>query len=115
MLCVLEETLAEPDVKVVIFSQWLRSHELLSRALDAAGHEYVMFHGGMPGRRRGALVRRLKTDPACRVFLSTDAGGVGLNLQAVAAAARTRASPVGRDDTGSRTEYQRIIWQSGSP
>ena len=81
LLRVLDEALAEPDVKVVIFSQWLRSHELLSRALDAAGHGYVMFHGSVPGRRRGALVRRFKTDPACRVFLSTDAGGVGLNLQ----------------------------------
>lgn len=29
----------------------------------------------------GALVERFHRDPACRVFLSTDAGGVGLNLQ----------------------------------
>jgi hypothetical protein len=81
LLRVLDEALVEPDVKVVIFSQWLRSHELLSRALDAAGHGHVLFYGGVPGRRRGALVKRFKTDPACRVFLSTDAGGVGLNLQ----------------------------------
>ena len=81
LLRVLDEALADPDVKVVIFSQWLRSHELLSSALDHAGHGYVLFHGGVPGRRRGALVKRFKTDPTCRVFLSTDAGGVGLNLQ----------------------------------
>jgi superfamily II DNA or RNA helicase len=81
LLRVLEEALEEPDVKVVIFSQWLRGHELLSRALDAAGHGYVLFHGGVPGRHRGALTRRFRTDPNCRVFLSTDAGGVGLNLQ----------------------------------
>jgi hypothetical protein len=35
----------------------------------------------VPGRKRGALVDRFCNDPACRVFLSTDAGGVGLNLQ----------------------------------
>jgi superfamily II DNA/RNA helicase len=80
-LRVLDDELADPDVKVVIFSQWLRSHELMSRALDHSGHGYVLFHGGVPGRQRGQLVRRFKTDPACRVFLSTDAGGVGLNLQ----------------------------------
>ena len=81
LLTVLDDLLADPDTKVVIFSQWLRSHELLSRALDAAGHGYVLFHGGVPGRQRGALVRRFREDAACRVFLSTDAGGVGLNLQ----------------------------------
>jgi SNF2 family DNA or RNA helicase len=81
LLRVLDEALTDPDVKVVIFSQWLRSHELLSNAFDRIGHGYVLFHGGIPGRKRGALVKRFKTDPACRVFLSTDAGGVGLNLQ----------------------------------
>ena len=78
---VLDQRLADPETKVVIFSQWLRSHELLARALDAAGHDYVLFHGGVPARRRGALVRQFREDPACRVFLSTDAGGIGLNLQ----------------------------------
>ncbi|MDJ0892004.1 MAG: C-terminal helicase domain-containing protein [Gammaproteobacteria bacterium] len=81
LLRVLGDLLADPDLKVVIFSQWLRSHELLSSALDHAGHGYVLFHGGVPGRKRGALVKRFQTEPACRVFLSTDAGGVGLNLQ----------------------------------
>jgi superfamily II DNA/RNA helicase len=41
----------------------------------------VLFHGGVPSGQRGALVDRFHNDPACRVFLSTDAGGVGLNLQ----------------------------------
>jgi superfamily II DNA/RNA helicase len=45
----------------------------------------VLFHGGVPGDKRGALVDRFNNDPACRVFLSTDAGGVGLNLQHAAA------------------------------
>jgi SNF2 family DNA or RNA helicase len=49
------------------------------------GWEHVLFHGGVPGDKRGALVDRFNNDPACRVFLSTDAGGVGLNLQHAAA------------------------------
>jgi hypothetical protein len=81
LLRLLGDLLVDAEVKVVIFSQWLRSHELLSNALDDAGHGYVLFHGGVPSRKRGALVKRFKTDPGCRVFLSTDAGGVGLNLQ----------------------------------
>ncbi len=42
---------------------------------------YVSFHGGVPSDKRPALVERFRDDPACRVFLSTDAGSAGLNLQ----------------------------------
>jgi superfamily II DNA or RNA helicase len=77
----LEEVLERPDAKVVVFSQWLRMHELIVRRLKARQWPHVLFHGGVPGRQRGELIRRFKEDPRCRLFLSTDAGGVGLNLQ----------------------------------
>jgi superfamily II DNA/RNA helicase len=35
----------------------------------------------VPGNKRGALLDRFREEADCRVFLSTDAGGVGLNLQ----------------------------------
>ncbi len=35
----------------------------------------------MPSEKRSALVERFRDDPDCRVFLSTDAGSTGLNLQ----------------------------------
>ena len=66
---------------MVVFSQWLRMHELVVRRLESRQWEHVLFHGGVPGPKRKDLVRRFKEDPACRLFLSTDAGGVGLNLQ----------------------------------
>jgi superfamily II DNA or RNA helicase len=77
----LDELFERPDAKAVIFSQWVRTHELIIRRLKDRGWDYVLFHGGVPGEKRGALVERFCSDPACRVFLSTDAGGVGLNLQ----------------------------------
>jgi superfamily II DNA/RNA helicase len=45
----------------------------------------VFFHGGVPGRERGALIEQFEQDAQCRVFLATDAGSVGLNLQRTAA------------------------------
>jgi SNF2 family DNA or RNA helicase len=39
----------------------------------------------VPGDKRGALVDRFNNDPTAGCFLSTDAGGVGLNLQHAAA------------------------------
>ncbi|OFZ85700.1 MAG: helicase SNF2 [Betaproteobacteria bacterium RBG_16_64_18] len=77
----LGELFERPEAKAVIFSQWVRTHELIIRRLDAARVGYVLFHGGVPAQKRGELVERFHRDPACRVFLSTDAGGVGLNLQ----------------------------------
>jgi hypothetical protein len=35
----------------------------------------------VPSDKRPALIERFRDDPACRVFLSTDAGSTGLNLQ----------------------------------
>jgi superfamily II DNA or RNA helicase len=76
-----DDLFAEPNAKAVVFSQWTRTHDIVIRRLEARGLGYVSFHGGVPSDKRPALVERFRDDPACRVFLSTDAGGTGLNLQ----------------------------------
>jgi superfamily II DNA or RNA helicase len=76
-----EDLFAEPDAKAVVFSQWTRTHEILIRRLEARKLGYVSFHGGVPSEKRPALIERFRDDPTCRVFLSTDAGSTGLNLQ----------------------------------
>lgn len=73
--------LAQPKAKAVVFSQWQRTHDIVIRRLEARGLGYVSFHGGIPSEKRPALLERFRHDPACRVFLSTDAGSTGLNLQ----------------------------------
>ncbi len=75
------DDLAAQKAKAVVFSQWTRSHDIVIRRLEARGVGYVSFHGGVPSEKRPALVRRFREDPDCRVFLSTDAGSTGLNLQ----------------------------------
>ncbi len=77
----IDELFEQPDEKVVIFSQWLRMHELLVRRIRDRAWDHVLFHGGVPGNQRGALVDRFREEKKCRAFLATDAGGVGLNLQ----------------------------------
>ncbi len=80
-MAVLNDILEHPQAKVVVFSQWLRTHELLQRRLDRVQQPYILFHGQVPGPKRKALIQQFKREPQYRVFLSTDAGGVGLNLQ----------------------------------
>lgn len=85
LMLLLEDLFEAPEAKAVVFSQWRRTHELIIRRLQDRGWGHVLFHGGVPGEKRGALVDRFHEDPDCRIFLSTDAGGVGLNLQHAAA------------------------------
>jgi len=81
LISLLEEIFEQPDTKVVVFSQWRRTHELLLNRLESHKRNHVLFHGGIAAKKRRDLVKQFKSDPDCRVFLSTDAGGVGLNLQ----------------------------------
>ncbi len=81
LLSVLQECFERPGDKAVVFSQWLRMHELIVHRLGAARLGHVLFHGGVASNERKNLIAQFKQDPDCRLFLSTDAGGVGLNLQ----------------------------------
>jgi superfamily II DNA or RNA helicase len=81
LAAVFDELFADPEAKAVVFSQWTGTHDIIIRRLEARGLGYVSFHGGVPSEKRPALVQRFRDDPTCRVFLSTDAGSTGLNLQ----------------------------------
>ncbi len=70
---------------MVVFSEYERMTYLAGEELRKLGTGFVSLHGGVPSRQRGALIAKFQSDPECRVFLSTDAGGVGLNLQAASA------------------------------
>lgn len=81
VMCIFEEALANPEQKIVIFSQWERMTRLVAQELEARDTGFAYLHGGIPSADRAGLLTRFREDPDCRVFLSTDAGGVGLNLQ----------------------------------
>lgn len=69
------------DEKVVIFSQWERMTRLVAGELEKMGVKYEYLHGGVPSEKRKQLMENFTEDPNSRVFISTDAGSTGLNLQ----------------------------------
>ncbi|WP_437830397.1 DEAD/DEAH box helicase [Sorangium sp. So ce1153] len=79
---VVAEITAQPRNKVIVFSEWVGMLALAAERLDRLGVGYVVLHGDVPTERRPALLDRFREDAAVQVLLSTDAGGVGLNLQA---------------------------------
>ncbi len=78
---IFDEVLAVPDVKVIVFSEWERMLELVRDLCRQQALGYAWHTGSVPQQKRRAEIRLFKDDPNCRVFLSTDSGGVGLNLQ----------------------------------
>ncbi|MEP6960543.1 MAG: DEAD/DEAH box helicase [Acidobacteriota bacterium] len=82
---VIRELVVEENRKVVVFSEYERMTHLAGIELKKLKIGFVSLHGGVRSRDRGALIEKFRNDPDCKVFLSTDAGGVGLNLQAASA------------------------------
>lgn len=78
---VLDECLADPDVKVIIFSEWEGMLKKVRAWADRNGVGYAWHTGSVPQQKRRGEILAFRNDPACRLFLSTDSGGVGLNLQ----------------------------------
>jgi len=66
----------------VIFSEWTTMTYLVGKYLSQARIPFVELSGKIPVAKRQALIDEFTRNPHCKVFLSTDAGGTGLNLQA---------------------------------
>lgn len=73
--------IAGGDGKVVVFSQWERMTRLIAAELEKRGVEFEYLHGGVPSHKRRTLTENFTENPDSRVFISTDAGSTGLNLQ----------------------------------
>ncbi len=78
---VLDECLADPDVKIIIFSEWIGMLERVREWAEKNRIGYAWHTGSVPQKQRRAEILAFRQDPDCRLFLSTDSGGVGLNLQ----------------------------------
>ncbi|MFW5937242.1 MAG: DEAD/DEAH box helicase, partial [Desulfosalsimonas sp.] len=79
---ILEDLGINEGRKVVIFSEWTTMTYLIARQLSNAGISFVELSGKIPSHRRQDLIDEFTRNDDCRVFLSSDAGGTGLNLQA---------------------------------
>ena len=77
----LEELCLQSNRKAVIFSQWALMTDMVESLVRAMGLGCVRLHGGIPSHKRGELMDKFQHDDAVQIFISTDAGGVGLNLQ----------------------------------
>ena len=73
---------AEEDRKIVLFSEWTTMLNLIEPMLEAYQMNYVRLDGSVPQKKRQELIQRFQDDSACTLFITTNAGATGLNLQA---------------------------------
>ncbi len=73
--------LQNTDKKIIIFSEWVKVHKLIGQMLRENNIGFAELNGSVPVKLRGELIKKFETNPHCKVFLSTEAGGSGLNLQ----------------------------------
>lgn len=77
-----------PNEKIIIFASYRATLQYLSHRLSARGWDYEIIHGGVPmvpgdpqRDERGRRVDRFLHAPECRLLISSNVGGEGLDLQ----------------------------------
>jgi superfamily II DNA/RNA helicase len=78
----LDDIAAEEGRKVVLFSEWTTMLDLIEPLLNKRRLRFVRLDGSVPQKQRQMLVHEFQTESDCRLFLTTNAGSTGLNLQA---------------------------------
>ncbi len=78
---ILQELTADGDHKILVFSEWERMLQLVREQAQEMELGFAWHTGQVAQSKRRIEIRRFKDDPDCRLFLSTDSGAVGLNLQ----------------------------------
>lgn len=72
----------DPNRKIIIFSEWVKMLELVRVQLEENDVDFAWHVGTVPQQKRRAEIQKFKNNLNCKVFLSSDSGGLGLNLQA---------------------------------
>ncbi len=67
------------DEKALVFTQYLRTLRYLQDVLTPEGYRLAPYHGGLTAKAKDAAVRSFREE--ADIFLSTEAGGEGRNLQ----------------------------------
>lgn len=81
-LDVLREILELNDGKCIVFTSMNATLiPLISNALTEWGFDHVVYHGSLSTREKQEAEDRFKSDPNCKIFVSSDAGSDSINLE----------------------------------
>ena len=79
LLNITDRIIGLENQKIIIFTEFVATQKYLQRILVEKGYEVVILNGGMSIEDRNIAIHKFRNE--ANVFISTDAGGEGLNLQ----------------------------------
>ena len=71
----------EEDRKILLFSEWTTMLNLIEPEIERLRMGHVRLDGSVPQKKRRQLVQTFRNDADCKLFVATNAGATGLNLQ----------------------------------
>ena len=92
-----DELRGEGAFKLVIFSGFKQMLRIIGAMLQERKVGYTLMDGDTEAKARFTKMERFKTSPSCQVFLSSDAGAYGINL-----------------DTGTHLINYDLPWSAGA-
>ena len=78
---IFDTALSDLDTKIIVFSEWIGMLTLIRNHLETHKIGFAWHTGSVPQIKRRKEIKAFKEDPDCRIFLCTESGGSGLNLQ----------------------------------
>jgi superfamily II DNA/RNA helicase len=78
----IDQLIEEEDRKIVLFSEWTTMLGLIEPILSKRRLNYVRLDGSVPQKKRQELISHFQRESSCKLFITTNAGATGLNLQA---------------------------------
>jgi superfamily II DNA or RNA helicase len=76
-----ERLFDEEGRKAILFSEWTTMLNLIEPLLKKRKLPFVRLDGSVPQKQRQAIVHEFQNNPDCKLFLTSNAGSTGLNLQ----------------------------------
>lgn len=74
------DKIKDSEEQCIVYSEYIPTLSMLKKAFEKEDIEVILYHGGMNPKEKAEAVTLFKEGKG-RVFLSTESGGQGLNLQ----------------------------------
>ncbi|MDD2284388.1 MAG: helicase-related protein [Paludibacter sp.] len=80
LIDIIDEIISEDhDQKIIIFTEFVATQQYLQKLLVGKGYTVTILNGGMNINERNEALQEFRSETS--IFISTDVGGEGLNLQ----------------------------------
>lgn len=79
ILEIISDVCIKQNQKLVLYSEWTEMLSILENHFQKMNIEFVRFDGSLSTKKRGLALETFKNKDSCKLFCSSDAGGIGID------------------------------------